>query len=74
MLCNQTAEPPKTPHSLASDLVLHCLSMPHKMDAMVICVKINKAPNVHICHILCCSIINYAEIQIYLVFIDIWPS
>ena len=29
-----SGDPDQTPHSAASDLGLHCLSMPHKKDAL----------------------------------------
>ena len=36
-----SGDPDQTPHSVASDLGLHYLSMSHKKDAMHICVKCN---------------------------------
>ena len=34
-----SGDPDQTPHSVASDLGLHCLSMSHKKDARHIWVK-----------------------------------
>ena len=34
-----SGDPDQTPHSVASDLGLHCLPMPHKKDARHIWVK-----------------------------------
>ena len=35
----ECAEPDHMPHSVVSDLVLHCLSMPHEMDTRLIWVN-----------------------------------
>ena len=37
-----SGEPDQTPQNAASDLVLHCLPMYHKKDAMLIWVKFLK--------------------------------
>ena len=36
----KSGDPDQTPHSVASDLRLHCLPMSHKKDAMHIWVKL----------------------------------
>ena len=36
LLFANSGEPDQTPHFAASDLVLHCVLMPHKKDAMLI--------------------------------------
>ena len=35
-----SGDPDQMPHSAASDLGLHCLTMSHKKDALLICINI----------------------------------
>ena len=39
----KSEEPDQTPHSAASDLVLHCMHMSHKKDTMLIWVNVKQS-------------------------------